>query len=146
MSGVSESDKCVEQLMARFGLAADPASVRTCGRGLVFRFREPEQAIRTLSNNVVFATGRLGILHGRQLGGVVSEYRSYTDGNGFSLHIVIGRNGQAFADIDRFNPYQGPVQLLLHGVLELCPYIFQSLRRRALAFAGGVANGRSQNG
>src|SRR5262249_40939293 len=138
MSAISGSDNCVEQLLVRFGLAADPASVDTCGRGVVFRFREPEQAIRALRNSVVFASGRFGILHGRQLGGVISEYRSYTDGNGFSLHVVIGRNGKAFADVDRFNPYQGPVQLLLHGILELCPYIFQSLRRRALAFATTV--------
>jgi hypothetical protein len=139
-------DQRIEQLLHRFGLAADPASVRPSGDGIVFRFREPQHAARVLENRSLFARGRLGVLHGRQLGGLICEYRSYTNGDGCSLHIVLGRSGAAFADIDRFNPYQGPVQMLLHGVLELGPHVVRSLRRRVAACAVALTCGRVRNG
>jgi hypothetical protein len=33
----------------------------------------------------------------------------------------------AYAEIDRFNPYQGVTGLVLHGVLELFPYLAKRL-------------------
>jgi hypothetical protein len=34
-----------------------------------------------------------------------------------------------YAEIDRFNPYQGATGLVLHGVLELFPYLMKRLVR-----------------
>src|SRR5688572_20426160 len=70
-------DKRIEQLLHRFDLTADPASVCPSGDGIVFRFREPRHAARVLENSLLFARGRLGVLHGRQIGGLICEYRSY---------------------------------------------------------------------
>ena len=93
MSTGRRSNQPVEQLLNQFGLTADPASIQACGQGIIFRFREPENAAHVLSNGVVFARGRLGFLHGGQIGGVSTEYRSYTDGIGCSLHVVLGKKG-----------------------------------------------------
>jgi hypothetical protein len=145
MSIDNRPDQRIEQLLHRFGLTADAASVRQSGDGIVFRFRQPQHAARVLENSSLFARGRLGVLHGRQIGGLVCEYRSYTNGHGWSLHVVLGRSG-TFADIDRFNPYQGPLQMLLHGVLELGPHVVRSLRRRVLACAVALTTGSIRNG
>jgi hypothetical protein len=37
---------------------------------------------------------------------VVTEYRSYRKQRPYSLHVVIGKTGKIFADLDRFNPYR----------------------------------------
>jgi hypothetical protein len=47
--------------------------------------------------------------------------------------VVLGKRG-VFADLDRFNPYQNPWDLLKHGFLELMPYLLRA------AFGRGPVN------
>jgi hypothetical protein len=96
---------------------------------MTFRFASPHQARKELANRSLFAQGPLGILHAGEVGGVLTEYRSYRNGTRFSLHVVLGRSGLVYAEIDRFNPYQGATGLVLHGVLELFPYLVKRLVR-----------------
>lgn len=83
----------------------------------------------------MFRQGPLGVLHGKQVGGLDTEFRSKRTGPEYSLHVVLGRGGLVFADLDRFNPYQNPTSLVLHGALELIPHLakkivsFSSVRR-----------------
>ncbi len=127
----------IQSLLERFGIPAEPGSVYASGRGIRFRFREPGRAERILSDRRLFSRGPLGILHARQVGGLRTEYRSYKTSADYSLHIVLGRKDEAFADLDHFNPYQSPLQLLLHGVLELCPYLLRHASQ-ALRHFGNV--------
>src|SRR5437763_12945762 len=112
-----------------FGLAPASGSIRGAGAGILFAFARPHEAHGILANRRMFARGPLGILHSRQVGGIITEYRSYRAGSSPSLHVVLGKGG-TFADLDRFNPYQGPGSLFLHGALELAPH----LARRFFAF------------
>jgi hypothetical protein len=116
----------------RFGVVPLPDSIRGSGAGITFAFADQREARLVLADRKRFAQGRLGILHSRIVGGVVTEYRSYRTGGEYSLHVVIGRKSRAFADLDRFNPYQSPACLLLHGFLELAPHL---ARRLATIFA-----------
>jgi hypothetical protein len=113
--------------LAQFGVVPIADSVRASGAGITFAFACPWEARQILGDPTMFGQGRLGILHSRVVGGVLTEYRSYRTGEAQSLHVVIGKEGSAFADLDRFNPYQGPASLLLHGVLELAPHLARRL-------------------
>ncbi len=113
--------------LTQFGVVPVPDSVRGSGAGITFAFASPREARQILGDRNLFGQGRLGILHSRVVGGVVTEYRSYRTGEQYSLHVVIGRKGGVFADLDRFNPYQGPASLFLHGVLELAPHLARRL-------------------
>jgi hypothetical protein len=117
----------IESALRRFGIAPDPASVRVSGNGIVFRFPDPAHARRVLRNRRRFRQGPLGILHAAQVGGLVTEFRSYRRGSEHSLHVVLGRTGLAFADLDRFNPYQSVAGLVLHGLVELAPHLVRTL-------------------
>ena len=113
-----------------FGVAPAPDSVCGSGNGITFSLADREEALAVLRNRARFAQGPLGILHGRAVGGLVTEYRSYRRDNLRSLHVVLGKGG-VFADLDRFNPYQNPLDLLRHGFLELMPHLLR------LAFGRG---------
>jgi hypothetical protein len=115
--------------LRKFGIAPDPATVRGSGNGIVFRFPDPCRARRILRDRRRFRQGPLGILHSAQVGGLDTEFRSCRRGRELSLHVVLGRSGLAFADLDRFNPYQNASGLILHGVLELAPHLFRTLLR-----------------
>src|ERR1017187_7028404 len=121
----SQSDT-VAALM-QFGVVPMPDSIRASGPGITFAFAHPSHARQVLGDRAVFGQGRLGILHSRAVGGVLTEYRSYRTSEAPSLHVVIGKRGDAFADLDRFNPYQSPASLFLHGVLELAPHLARRL-------------------
>jgi hypothetical protein len=116
-----------ETVAALTHIRALPASgtVRGNGSGITFDFADAAGALQILRNRERFAQGRLGILHSRAVGGVLTEYRSYRRGERYSLHIVIGKTGRVFADLDRFNPYQNPLELLKHGILELMPHLLR---------------------
>ena len=116
-----------------FGVEPAPDSVRGSGSGITFSFADRQEALETLRNRVRFARGPLGILHSRAVGGVVTEFRSYRRDELQSLHVVLGKRG-VFADLDRFNPYQNPWDLLKHGFLELMPYLLR------VAFGRGPVN------
>jgi hypothetical protein len=116
-----------------FGVEPAPDSVRGSGNGITFSFADREEALDALRNCTRFARGPLGILHGRVVGGVVTEFRSYRRDELHSLHVVLGKRG-VFADLDRFNPYQNPWDLLKHGFLELMPYLLR------VAFGRGPVN------
>ncbi len=127
----------VQSLLERFGIPAEPGSVFSSGRGIKFRFREATRAERILCDRRLFARGPLGILHARQVGGVRTEYRSYRAAGAYSLHIVLGRKDEAFADLDRFNPYQSPPPTSAPRVVELCPYLLRTATRALLHFGSG---------
>ena len=113
--------------MLAFGILPEPTSIQNVGAGMTFRFATPPLALQKLEDRSLFAQGPLGVLHGAQVGGLATEYRSYRNGRRFSLHVVLGKGGLAYAELDRFNPYQGATGLLLHGVLELFPYLVKRL-------------------
>ena len=113
--------------LAQFGVVPAADSIRGSGAGITFAFASPREASQVLGDRTLFGQGRLGILHSRVVGGVVTEYRSYRTGEAYSLHVVIGKRGRAFADLDRFNPYQSAASLVLHGVLELAPHLARRL-------------------
>jgi hypothetical protein len=123
----TELQKRTEDALAAYGIPPDPTSIQSAGAGMVFRFASPLEARKELANRSLFAQGPLGILHGGEVGGVLTEYRSYRNGTRSSLHVVLGRSGLVYAEIDRFNPYQGATGLVLHGVLELFPYLMKRL-------------------
>ena len=123
----TELHKRTEEALAAFGIPPDPISIQSAGTGMTFRFASPHEARKELENRSLFAQGPLGILHAGEVGGVLTEYRSFRNGTRFSLHVVLGRSGLAYAEIDRFNPYQGVTGLVLHGVLELFPYLAKRL-------------------
>ena len=129
MKRLSQIQHETVEALRRFGVAPHASSIRGSGAGVVFRFADPRDARRVLRQRTVFAEGPLGMLHGRDVGGLVTEFRSYRGWQRYSLHVVLGREGAVFADLDRFNPYQGVRHLLLHGMLELAPYLV----RRALS-------------
>lgn len=111
------------EALRKFGIEPAAGSV-TCRRdGITFQFNRPGAARRVLQSRLVFAEGPLGILHRREVGELDTEYRSYTDSVGYSLHIVLGTNGSAFAHLDRYNPYEGPLAFVLHGLFELLPHL-----------------------
>jgi hypothetical protein len=116
-----------------YGVLPVPASLRGSGSGIVFQFANPGEAMRVLGQRGLFAQGPLGILHSKVLDGVVTEYRSYRKQRPYSLHVVIGKTGKVFADLDRFNPYQNIRHLIMHGVVEVAPHLLLlMLRRRSL--------------
>ena len=129
MASQTELRARTEDALVAFGVLPDPESIQAVGAGITFRFAAPLEALKKLENRSVFAEGPLGVLHGGEVGGVATEYRSYRNGTRFCLHVVLGRAGLAYAEIDRFNPYQGPTGLVLHGVLELFPYLVKRLVR-----------------
>jgi hypothetical protein len=110
--------------LENFGVDPAPDSVRGSGSGITFSFAAREEALEALRNRARFARGPLGILHGGVVGGVVTEYRSYRRDERQSLHVVLGKR-RVFADLDRFNPYQNPLDLLKHGFLELMPHLLR---------------------
>ena len=131
MHRASEVPETIATLLQSFGIRPQLESVRRSGRGITFRFHRPHEAQRILLNRCLFAQGSMGILHGREVGAVLTEFRSYRNGSLYSLHIVVGRNGRIFADVDRYNPYQGVRHMVLHGSLELLPHLAKRILRRA---------------
>lgn len=127
----SEVHERIDTLLRSFGIHPAPESVRRSGDGILFRFRRPREAQRILQDRSLFAQGRMGILHGREVDGVLTEFRSYGKESAHSLHVVIGRTGRVFADVDRFNPYQGVRHMVLHGALELIPHLAKRILGRA---------------
>ena len=89
----NELHKRTEDALAAFGIPPDPISIQNAGAGMTFRFASPHQARKELENRSLFAQGPLGILHAGEVGGVLTEYRSYRNGTRFSLHVVLGRSG-----------------------------------------------------
>jgi hypothetical protein len=120
----------IEIALHAFAIPPAPKSVRQDGNGILFRFADPASARRLLENRRFFRQGPLGVLHGKQVGGLDTEFRSTRTGPEYSLHVVLGRGGIVFADLDRHNPYQNPTSLVLHGALELLPH----LAKRLVAF------------
>jgi hypothetical protein len=117
--------------LRHFRIGPDPASVRASGNGIVFRFPDPHRARRILRDRRRFRQGPLGILHSAQVGGLDTEFRSCRKGRERSLHVVLGRTGIAYADLDRYNPYQNVSGLFLHGFVELVPHLFRTFARVA---------------
>jgi hypothetical protein len=118
-----------------YGVLPVGESLRGSGSGIVFQFADPVEAMNVLRQRVLFAQGPLGILHSKVLGGVVTEYRSYRQRKRrpYSLHVVIGKTGKVFADLDRFNPYQNIRHLIMHGVVEVAPFLLKvAIGRRSL--------------
>jgi len=119
--------------LRRYGVLPVAESLRGSGSGITFQFADPDSALHILGQRGLFAQGPLGILHSKVLGGVITEYRSYRKQRPYSLHVVIGKTGKVFADLDRFNPYQNLRQLIMHGVLEVAPHLLLlALGRRSL--------------
>jgi hypothetical protein len=131
MAGLSHIQRDTVAALKSFQLRLAPGTVRMSGSGITFDFLEPDDAIGILGDRALFAQGPLGILHSRAVGGVVTEYRSYRRGESRSLHVVIGNSNRVFADLDRFNPYQNPLELFKHGFLELMPHLFRVALGRA---------------
>jgi hypothetical protein len=119
----SEDLSRISHALHFFGVEPARHSVACHGSVIKFEFASPEMAHRVLHNTLLFAEGPLGILHQRDVGEVATEYRSYRIAAGYSLHIVLGRNGSVCAHLDRYNPYEGPVALALHVLVELLPYL-----------------------
>jgi hypothetical protein len=116
-----------------YGVLPAAGSLRGSGSGVVFEFADTAVAMGVLRQRGLFAQGPLGILHSKVLGGVVTEYRSYRRQQPYSLHVVIGKTGKIFADLDRFNPYQNVRHLLMHGVVEVVPHLLLlAVGRRSL--------------
>jgi hypothetical protein len=116
-----------------YGVLPAAGSLRGSGSGVVFEFADAAEAMGVLRQRGLFAQGPLGILHGKVLGGVVTEFRSYRRGRPYSLHVVIGKTEKVFADLDRFNPYQNVRHLLMHGVVEVVPHLLLlAVGRRSL--------------
>jgi len=116
-----------------YGVLPVSESLRGSGSGIVFRFANTVEAMSILRQRGLFAQGPLGILHSKLLGGVVTEYRSYRKRRDYSLHVVIGKTGKVFTDLDRFNPYQNIHQLIMHGLVEVVPHLLMlALGRRSL--------------
>jgi hypothetical protein len=120
--GNKDASRICDALHA-FGIEPARDSVTLQGGVIKFKFAHPQMAHPALQNTSLFAEGPLGILHQRHVGKVATEYRSYRAGVGYSLHIVLGRDGSVCAHLDRYNPYEGPVDLALHGLFELLPYL-----------------------
>jgi hypothetical protein len=133
MRRLTEMQNATVVALRRYGVLPVAASVHGSGSGITFQFADPDGAMHILRQRGLFAQGPLGILHSKVLGGVVTEYRSYRKQRPYSLHVVIGKTGKVFADLDRFNPYQNLRQLIMHGVLEVAPHLLLlALRRRSL--------------
>jgi hypothetical protein len=121
---VSNEDSAqILDALRKFGIEPAAGSVVCLRDGITFKFSQPETARRVLQSKSVFAEGPLGILHRQDVGELETEYRSYSDSVGYSLHVVLGTNGSAFAHLDRYNPYESPAAFLLHGVFELMPHL-----------------------
>ena len=116
--------------LRHFGIGPEVSTVRASGNGILFRFPDPRRARRILRDRGRFRQGPLGILHSAQVGGLDTEFRSFRRRGELSLHVVLGRSGLVFADLDRYNPYQNASGLLCHGLFELAPHLFRILRRR----------------
>src|SRR3954451_3495231 len=123
MPGDSLDRPAIEAALLAFTMHPAPLTVRQSGNGILFRFADPRHARGILENRRLFRQGPLGVLHSKQVGGLETEFRSNRKGPEFSLHIVVGRGGLIFADLDRFNPYQDLASLVLHGTLELFPHL-----------------------
>jgi hypothetical protein len=147
LSPATERARIVAYLR-RFGIGPEATSIRASGNGILFRFPDPNRARRILRDRRRFRQGPLGVLHSAQVGGLDTEYRSCRKGAEYSLHVVVGRTGVAFADLDRYNPYQNAKGLILHGALELAPHLFRTLwelaRRgfRRISLEPGIEPGR----
>jgi hypothetical protein len=126
LSPATERARIVAYLR-RFGIGPEATSIRASGNGILFRFPDPNRARRILRDRRRFREGPLGVLHSAQVGGLDTEYRSCRKSGEYSLHVVVGRTGLAFADLDRYNPYQNAKGLILHGALELAPHLFRTL-------------------
>jgi len=131
MTGLNLTQRETVAALKYFRARPAPGSIRASGGGITFDFADAAEALGALRDRDIFARGPLGILHSRAVGGVLTEYRSYRRGEASSLHIVIGKKGRAFADLDRFNPYQNPLELLKHGLLELMPHLLRLAFGRA---------------
>jgi len=131
MPDARESHTSIPALSRSFGIHPQAGSIRKAGQGITFRFDQPEKARKILYDRSLFAQGQLCVLHHDEVGGALTEFRSYRNGSGYSLHVVIGQNGGAFADLDRFNPYQSADQMVLHGVLELLPHLTRRFLKKA---------------
>jgi hypothetical protein len=89
--------------------------------GYTFRFSNPSAAKDFLKNNSNFANGPLGALHMGEVGFPNWEYRSWGHaGANFSLQVTVGGR-VAWADIDRYNPYD-VVGFFAHGLFEVLPF------------------------
>jgi len=104
------------------------------GNGVIFDFKKEnkQEVKKILDNTTVFSSSNnslfnFGILHKKDVGGgPYTDYRSIMGvfGKGFpgSLQIVINNNTlQAYADVDRFNPYQDLRGFFGHAFIELIP-------------------------
>ena len=128
-AGTETAVQRVLHVLEAFGieLAAGSAVCRRDGVG--FEFKCPRTARQVLQSKLMFVEGPLGILHSQDVGELATEYRSYTNQGDYSLHVVLGKNGSAFAHLDRYNPYEGLVGFVLHGFLELFPHLAAKLMR-----------------
>jgi hypothetical protein len=133
MCRLTEVQNATVVALRRYDVLPEADSVRGSGSGITFHFADPGGALNILRQRGLFAQGPLGILHSKVLGGVVTEFRSYRKQRPYSLHVVIGKTGRIFADLDRFNPYQNISQLILHGLVEVAPHLLLlALGRRSL--------------
>jgi len=108
----------------------DPTSIKPQGdNGLEFRFKNDKDSRKAvaaiLGNDKEFLSGRLGHLHGEQVGGEPwIDYRSIRGVFGrLSLQVVLNTDTfWAYADVDRWNPYQGVFDFMMHALTEVLPY------------------------
>jgi hypothetical protein len=133
MHRLTEIQNATVAALRRYGVLPMAESVHGSGSGITFQFADRDGALHILRQRGLFAQGPLGILHSKVLGGVITEYRSYRKQRPYSLHVVIGKTGTVFADLDRFNPYQSLRHLIMHGVVAMAPHLLLlALGRRSL--------------
>jgi len=98
--------------LKRHGIDPAAGSIRPTGQGIAFSLAEPHKSHQVLGNSRVFQRDAVRMRHTRILKGALAEYRAFRRGPSHSLHVVVGRNGEAYAGLDRYSPYRSAVGLL----------------------------------
>lgn len=120
--------KVLEQL-EKAGYLADCAQLSVTGEAV--RFVLFPSAVDRLRADKEFASGP-GYLYHKDIGDHLLDFRSFEGSFGKgSLQIVVdATSGEAYADIDKHNPYQDVVGFLTHNLGEVVPHTVRDWWRK----------------
>jgi hypothetical protein len=139
----------VDKLLQQSGLdkLIDTKKVSKSGKGYILTFSDPDSVNTILGDKTVFAGGGSGgsQFHQKELrenfgpGGTFADFRSLKNGpNPLSkkrslqvdTYTKDGTLRGGYVDTDRFSTKQNPGEAILHGTLEVAPYILKKAAGR----------------